>query len=171
MEQQYCVIYGFNDNDPGPFIIGVTKDQNMINGFREEHYHFCKGGEILTDSFYDNLSSDYEIRYVDGHYITPVMMTDFMNYLTSEYNQLSMLVDTLTRDSEYLKFSDDEQDIISDGLGFLQEILYEVSYGVHIDNKYGSDDILQDSIYASLLNIPECLNRFLAAYQPPNGLF
>ena len=57
MEQEYCIIYGCNDNDPGPFVIGVTKDQDMINGFREEHYHFCRGGNVVIDSMYDNLAA------------------------------------------------------------------------------------------------------------------
>ena len=82
MEQEYCVIYGYNESEPGPFIIGVTKDQSMIDGFREEHYHFCKGGEVLVDSFYDNLAPDYEIQYISGHYMTPAMITEFMRYLT-----------------------------------------------------------------------------------------
>lgn len=170
MEQEYCIIYGCNDVDPGPFVVGVTKDQDMINGFREEHYHFCKGGNVVIDSFYDNLSADYEIRYSGGHYLTPKMITDFMQYLTAEYNQLTMLIDALSRDVEYFKFNETEQDIISEGLGFLHETLYETSYGMHMENKYGSDDIL-DSIYASVLDVPECLNRFLSTYQPEAGLF
>lgn len=171
MNQQYCVIYGYNDNDPGPFIIGVTKNQDMINGFREEHYHFCRGGEILTDNLYDQLSSDYEIMYTSGHYLTPKILTEFMEYLTAEFNQLTMLVDTINRDVEYLIFNETEQDIISDGLDFLHETLYEASYGLHMDEKYGTSDPINDSIYASVLNIPECLDRFLSTYQPSNGLF
>lgn len=171
MNQQYCIIYGYNDNDPGPFIIGVTKNQDMINGFREEHYHFCRGGEILTDNLYDQLSSDYEIMYTSGHYLTPKILTEFMEYLTAEFNQLTMLVDTINRDVEYLIFNETEQDIISDGLDFLHETLYEASYGLHMDEKYGTSDPINDSIYASVLNIPECLDRFLSTYQPSNGLF
>lgn len=171
MNQQYCVIYGYNDNDPGPFIIGVTKNQDMINGFREEHYHFCRGGEILTDNLYDQLSSDYEIMYTSGHYLTPKILTEFMEYLTAEFNQLTMLVDAINRDVEYLIFNETEQDIISDGLDFLHETLYEASYGLHMDEKYGTSDPINDSIYASVLNIPECLDRFLSTYQPSNGLF
>lgn len=171
MNQQYCVIYGYNDNDPGPFIIGVTKNQDMINGFREEHYHFCRGGEILTDNLYEQLSFDYEITYSSGHYLTPKMLTEFMEYLTAEFNQLTMLADAINRDAEYLIFNETEQDIISDGLGFLHEILYEASCGLHMDNKYGSIDPLNDSIYASILDIPKCLDKFLSKYQPSNGLF
>lgn len=171
MNQQYCVIYGYNDNDPGPFIIGVTKNQDMINGFREEHYHLCRGGEILTDNLYEQLSSDYEIMYTSGHYLTPKMLTEFMEYLTAEFNQLTMLADAINRDAEYLVFNETEQDIISDGLGFLHEILYEASCGLHMDNKYGSMDPLNDSIYASILDIPKCLDKFLSTYQPSNGLF
>ena len=159
MEQEYCIIYGYNDNDPGPFVVGVTKDQNMINGFREEHYQFCKGGDIVVDSFYDNLSSDYEITYSAGH------------HLTAEYNQISMLVDNLSRDIEYLKFNETEQDILSDGIGFLHEILYDVSYGVHMDNTYGSNDQIMDSIYANILDVPKCLDKFLSTYQPTADLY
>ena len=171
MKQQYCVIYGYNDNDPGPFIIGVTKNQDMINGFREEHYHFCRGGEILNDGMYEQLASDYEIEYSSGHYITPKMLTEFMEYLTAEFNQITMLTDALLRDSEYLIFNETEQDILTEGLDFLHETLYEASYGMHIDNTYGSNDSINDSIYASILDIPKCLDRFLSTYQPSNGLF
>ena len=171
MEQEYCIIYGYNDNDPGPFVIGVTKDQNMINGFREEHYQFCKGGEVVVDTFYDNLSSDYEITYSAGHYLTPKMITDFMQFLTAEYNQISMLVDNLSRDIEYLKFNETEQDILSDGIGFLHEILYDVSYGVHMDNRYGTNDQIMDSIYANILDVPKCLDKFLSTYQPTADIF
>ena len=70
---EYCIIYGKNNSNPGPFIVAVSKDQNMINGFREEHYHFCAGGEVAVDVFYDNLADDYEIEYKGGHYMTPLM--------------------------------------------------------------------------------------------------
>ena len=85
MEQEYVIIYGRTDSDPSPFIVAVSKDQNMINGFREEHYQFCAGGEVVVDGFYDNLADDYEIEYKGGHYMTPLMTTKFMEYLTSVY--------------------------------------------------------------------------------------
>lgn len=172
MEQQYCVIYGCNDNDPGPFIIAVTKDQNMINGFREEHYHFCKGGEILTDGFYDNLTSDYEIQYIAGHYMTPKMITDFMSYLTSEYNQITMYADNLERDLEYILFDNDEEyAIVEEGIGFLRDHLFEVTASFHMSDRYGSDDQILNSLYANVMNIPLCLEKFLSTYQPDAGLF
>lgn len=171
MEQTYCIIYGYNDNDPGPFIIGVTKDQNMINGFREEHYQFCKGGTVITDRCYDDLASDYEIRYSAGHYLTPKMITEFMQYLTTEYNQLTSIIDMLTRDTDYLKLNETEQDIITEGIGFLNETLYELSYGFHMEDRYGTNDEILDSIYASVLDIPVCLDRFLSTYQPNAELF
>ena len=171
MEQEYCIIYGCNDNDPGPFVIGVTKDQDMINGFREEHYHFCRGGNVVIDSMYDNLAADYEITYSAGHYLTPKMITDFIQYLTAEFNQITMLVDTLSRDVDYLNFNETEQDILTDGLVFLHEILYEASYSFHRDNNYGSNDEILDSVYASVLDVPACLERFLSTYQPSADIF
>ena len=171
MEQEYCVIYGFNDVDPGPFIIGVTKDQNMINGFREEHYHFCKGGEILVDSFYDNLSSDYEIQYLAGHYLTPIMITKFMEYLTAQYNQLFMLYDNIDRDIDNFIFNEVEQEIIDDGFGLLRDHLGELSYTINTLNIYGTADVIEDSVYGAILNIPLCLEQFLSTYKPEANIF
>lgn len=171
MEQEYCVIYGYNDNDPGPFIIGVTKDQNMINGFREEHYHFCKGGEVLIDSFYDNLAPDYEIQYISGHYMTPAMITDFMRYLTAQCNQICMLLDTLERDTEYIRFNETEQDIVEEGFSFLREHVQDMAYTMNMGNTYGSRNDIEDSVYASILNIPLCLENFLSTYRPEPCLY
>lgn len=171
MEQEYCVIYGYNDNDPGPFIIAVTKDQSMIDGFREEHYHFCRGGEILIDSFYDNLAPDYEIQYTSGHYLTPAMITDFMRYLTAQCNQICMVLDVLERDSEYLRFTDDERDIVDEGFSFLRDHVQDMAYTMNISDGYGSRNDIEDSVYASILNVPECLERFLSTYRPEANLY
>lgn len=166
MEQEYCVIYGGTDSNPGPFIIAVSKDQNMINGFREEHYQFCKGGEILIDKFYNNLSDDFEIRYVSGHYVTPVMMTKFMEYLTSIFNQVCMLIDNIDTNIDDLKFDDEELYIISEGFDLLREQTYGIAYTMNVSDPYGSDNLLDDSIYASILNVEECLERFMSVYEP-----
>ena len=167
--KEYCVIYGYNDNDPGPFIVAVTTNQDMINGFREEHYHFCIGGEVLVDSFYDNISSDYEILRFMGHYVTPIMMTDFTNYLVSVYNGIYKCIDSLENDIDNINFTDDEREIVDMGFGLVKEHLENLVYNMNIAGDYSDDDLI-DSIYAELLNIPECLNRFLATYQPKNGL-
>ena len=169
--EEYCIIYGCNDNDPGPFIIGVTKDQNMINGFREEHYHFCRGGEVVVDSFYNNLSSEYEIQYMAGHYLTPIMITKFMEYLTAQYNQLFMYFDNIERDLDNLRFSEAEYEILDDGFGLLREHLGELMYTVNTLNIYGEADIIEDSVYGAILNIPLCLEKFLSTFQPEAGIF
>ena len=166
MEQEYCVIYGGTDTNPGPFIIAVSKDQNMINGFREEHYHFCKGGEILIDQFYDNLANDFEIRYISGHYLTPVMLTKFMEYLTSVFNTVCMLVDNIDSCIDDLKFDEDELSIISEGMDLLREQTYGLSYTMNVPDHYGSNDGIDDSIYASILNVELCLDRFMETYEP-----
>ena len=82
-----------------------------------------------------------------------------------------MLVDTLSRDVDYLNFNETEQDILTDGLVFLHEILYEASYSFHRDNNYGSNDEILDSVYASVLDVPACLERFLSTYQPSADIF
>ena len=169
--EEYCIIYGCNNEDPGPFIIGVTKDQNMINGFREEHYHICRGGEVVVDSFYHNLAPDYEIQYLAGHYLTQVMITKFMEYLTSQYNQLFMYFDNIERDIDNLRFSEEEYEIIDDGFGLLREHLGELMYTVGTLNIYGEADVIEDSVYGAILNIPLCLERFLESYQPEAGLY
>ena len=168
--KEYCVIYGCNDNDPGPFIVGVTTNQAMINGFREEHYHFCRGGEVLVDSFYDNISADYEIQYTMGHYMTPIMISEFTDYLISVYNMIFKCVDNIENDIDNLKFTEDEREIVDDGFGLVKEHLENLVYNMNINYTYGSEDALADSIYAELLNIPLCLERFLSTYQPKNGL-
>lgn len=166
MEQEYCVIYGGTDTNPGPFIIAVSKDQNMINGFREEHYHFCKGGEILIDQFYDNLASDFEIRYISGHYLTPVMLTKFMEYLTSVFNTVCMLVDNIDGCIDDLKFDEDEISILSEGMDLLREQTYGLSYTMNVPDHYGSNDGIDDTIYATILNVELCLDRFMEIYEP-----
>ena len=55
------------------------------------------------------------------------------------------------------------------GFGLVKEHLENLVYNMNIAGDYSDDDLV-DSIYAELLNIPECLNRFLATYQPKNGL-
>ena len=173
MEQEYCIIYGSTDADPGPFILAVSKDQNLINGFREEHYQFCKAGEVVVDGFYDNLASDYEISYKSGHYMTPIMVTKFMEYLTSVYNQLFSIADVLERDLEHFIFTESEQEIIDDGFGLLMEHLQNMSYTMNVATPYDFDasDIIEDSVYGATLNIPECLDRFMATFEPDAGLF
>ena len=168
--EEYCVIYGYNDNDPGPFIIAVTKNQDMINGFREEHYHFCRGGEVMVDCFYNNLSADYEIQYTAGHYLTPVMITAFIDYLTAQYNTIFKCLEHIESDVDNLKFDDDEREVLDDGFGFLREHLQDIVYSMNISYGYGSSDEINDSVYAGLLNIPLCLERFLSTYQPQSGL-
>lgn len=170
MEQEYCIIYGCNDNNPGPFIVAVTKDQNMINGFREEHYHFCRGGEVMVDSFYDNLASEYEIQYTGGHYLTPIMITKFIEYLTSVYNQFFMLFDNLESNVDNLIFNEVEQEIVDDGFSLLRDHLNDLVYSVNMSNVYGEADIVEDSVYGSILNIPLCLERFLQTFQPEPGI-
>lgn len=173
MEQEYCIIYGSTDADPGPFILAVSKDQNLINGFREEHYQFCKAGEVVVDGFYDNLASDYEISYKSGHYMTPIMVTKFMEYLTSVYNQLFSIADVLERDLEHFIFTESEQEIIDDGFGLLMEHLQNMSYTMNVATPYDFDvsDIIEDSVYGATLNIPECLDRFMATFEPDAGLY
>lgn len=173
MEQEYCIIYGSTDADPGPFILAVSKDQNLINGFREEHYQFCKDGEVVVDGFYDNLASDYEISYKSGHYMTPIMVTKFMEYLTSVYNQLFSIADVLERDLEHFIFTESEQEIIDDGFGLLMEHLQNMSYTMNVATPYDFDasDIIEDSVYGATLNIPECLDRFMATFEPDAGLY
>jgi hypothetical protein len=166
MEQEYCIIYGYNDVDPGPFIIGVTKDQNMIDGFRQEHYHFCRGGEVTIDGFYDNLAPDYEIQYTGGHYLTPVMITEFIEYLTAEYNQLFMLFDNIERDVDNLIFNEAEQAVVEEGIDLLREHLNNLMYTMNTEGRYGEANIIEDSVYGSILNIPLCLDNFLSTYQP-----
>lgn len=173
MEQEYVIIYGRTDSDPGPFIVAVSKDQNMINGFREEHYHFCVGGEVVVDGFYDNLASEYEIEYKGGHYLTPLMTTKFMEYLTSVYNQLFNIADTLERDLEHFIFTETEQNIIDDGFGLLMEHLQNMSYTMNIATPYDFDasDVIEDSIYGATLNVPECLDRFMSIFVPEPGIY
>ena len=45
------------------FIMAVSKDQNMINGFREQHYQYCRGGEIVRDNKYYDYAGDFEINF------------------------------------------------------------------------------------------------------------
>ena len=142
----------------------------MINGFREEHYHICRGGEVLIDSFYKNLSADYEIQYIAGHYLTPVMITAFVDYLTTQYNTIFKCLEHIESDIDNLKFSDDERDVLDDGFGFLREHLQDIVYTMNISYGYGSSDEITDSVYAGLLKIPLCLERFLATYQPQAGI-
>ena len=50
MNNEYCVIYASTDSNP-MFIVAVSQDQNMISGFREEHYHFAKYRYLLHIQF------------------------------------------------------------------------------------------------------------------------
>ena len=173
MEQEYVIIYGRTDSDPSPFIVAVSKDQNMINGFREEHYHFCAGGEVAVDVFYDNLADDYEIEYKGGHYMTPLMTTKFMEYLTSVYNQLFSIADTIERDIEHFIFTESEQNIIDEGFGLLMEHLQNMSYTMNVATPYdfNASDVIEDSVYGATLNIPECLDRFMSSFEPEPGIY
>lgn len=160
--EEYCIIYGHSDNNPGPFVIAVSDNQEFINGFREEHYHLCKGGEIVKDNRRD-VFSDYEIQLHCGHYMTPKMVTDFCEYTTHLYNQLMGITDMIERDMNYFKFDDNDQEIIDEGFALLLEIVSDsapVEYGCELD------DIIDG---CSVFDLPECLDVFLASYQP-NGI-
>lgn len=159
MNEEYCIIYGSTDMHPGLFIVGVSKDQDLINGFREEHYHFAKYGEIVNDCDYDDYKFDYEISYKSGHYITPIMITAFCDYLTAIYNQMSAVLDVYERNIEYLKFNENDEEIVSDGLQLLHE---------HLEGIYPIElaDVIDDSIYGSILNIELCLDNFMNNYEP-----
>lgn len=171
--EEYMIIYGRTDSDPSPFVIAVSKDQNMINGFREEHYHFCADGEVVVDGFYNNLASDYEIEYKAGHYMTPAMTTKFMEYLTSVYNQLFSIADVIERDIDHLIFTEVEQEMVEDGFGLLMEHLQNMSYTMNVATPYDFDasDIIEDSVYGATLNIPECLDRFMATFEPEPDIY
>lgn len=159
MNEEYCVIYGGSDENPGPFVIAVSKDQEMINGFREEHYHFCKNGEIINDGQYENFMYDYEISYKLGHYITPAMLTEFTSYLTSIYNRIYQISDTYERELCHLLFNEADQLIVDDGFGLLAEHLADM---VPIE----LSDEVDDSLYGSVLNIEKCLDQFMSTYKP-----
>lgn len=158
--EEYCIIYGTTDNNPGPFVLAVSNDQEMINGFREEHYHICRGGEIVNDSRYDIFAGDYEIQEYMGHYMTQRMITDFCQYCTSIFNSLWSITDTIERELQYIKFNPDEQSVVDDGFGLLCEIL---SQSAPIETR---DIMEQGHIYADVLYIEKCLEGFLATYQP-----
>lgn len=158
--EEYCIIYGRTDNNPGPFILAVSNDQDMINGFREEHYHLCRGGEIVNDNRFDMFSGDYMVEEYMGHFMTQRMITDFCQYCTSVFNSLFAITDTLERDLDYLKFNEEEQNVVDDGFGLLCEILSNVA---PIETR---DLMEQGHIYADVLCIDKCLERFLATYQP-----
>lgn len=160
--EEYCIIYGGTDSNPGPFIVGVSKDQEMINGFREEHYHFCKGGEVVKDGKYNDFAFDYEISCKCGHYMTPKMITEFVEYLTAIYNQLSQISDVYERHLGYLLFNDNDQDIVDDGFGLLSEILGDI---IPIE----LSEIVEDSMYGSILKIEKCLDNFMSLYEPQPG--
>lgn len=158
MKEEYCVIYGATDENPAPFVIAVSKDQSMINGFREEYWHLCKGGEILSDGGYDTFSSDYEIQLYMGRYMTPMMITKFNEYVTSIFNRMWSLVDNLDNMRDNLKFTESDDVDVNDGLGFLQEILSEI---VPIEMFNG-----EGSVYGNVLDIDKCLERFISIFIP-----
>ena len=103
--------------------------------------------------------------------MTPAMITDFMRYLTAQCNQICMLLDTLERDAEYLRFNEVEQDIVEEGFSFLREHVQDMAYTMNMPNEYGSSNDIEDSVYASILNVPLCLERFLAMYRPEASLY
>lgn len=158
MKEEYCVVYGSTDENPSPFVIGVSKDQSMINGFREEHWHLCKGGEILSDGNYESFSSDYEIQVYMGKYMTPIMITLFNEYVTHIFNRMWGLVDNLDNMREVLVFDESDDIDVNDGLGFLQEILSEI---VPIEMFNG-----EGSVYGNVLDIDKCLDKFLSGFTP-----
>lgn len=161
---EYCIIYGTSDVDPGPFVLAVSKDQSMINGFREEHYHICRNGEICEDNRYETFSSDYEIQLYMGHFMTQKMITDFCQHCTSIYNCLWSISDTIERELEYFKFDDYEHDILNDGFGLLAEQLSDIT-PLELSNLSEQDG----HVYGSVLNIESCLEKFLATYSPKAG--
>ena len=156
MNNEYCVIYACTDNNP-MFIVAVSQDQNMINGFREEHYHFAKYGEIVNDGKYGDYYEDYEIMYKAGHYITNVMLTEFIDYLVAIYNQFSRITDVYDRNIEYLKFDENDNDIAYDGFGLLND---------HLEGTHPVDysDVIED--FGQIFNVELCLDNFMNQYEP-----
>ena len=164
--EEYCIIYGGTDKNPGPFIMAVSKDQNMINGCREQHYQYGRGGEIVRDNKYYDYAGDFEITCRNGHYMTPAMETEFMDYLTAIFNQLVQLCDVYetTIDEEFV-INDYEREIMEDGFGLLSEHLSSAQYPLEIA------DIVEDSIYGETLNVLYCLDQFMSVYEPTGNIF
>lgn len=158
MNDQYCLIYGSTDENPGLFIIGVSKNQNMINGFREEYYHICKYGEVVDDGQYDKYAGDYEVNCYLGHYMTPVMITDFVDYLTGIYNKFTYISDIYDINLPNLKFTPKNESIVSEAADLLSSHL---SAMVPIE----LSEVIDDSIYGEVLNIENCLEEFLSTYE------
>ena len=46
-----------------------------------------------------------------------------------------------------------------------------MAYTMNMGNNYGSRNDIEDSVYASILNVPECLDRFLASYRPEANIY
>ena len=159
MKDKYCIIYGSTDEHPGLFIMGVSKTQDMINGFREEYYHICKHGEIVDDGQYETYSSDYEINCYLGHYMTPIMVTDFVDYLTGIYNMFTMVSDMYEHNIVGLKLTEKNEEIATEAMDFLTS---------HLMNMVPMElsDVVDDSIYGKILNIENCLEDFLSTYEP-----
>ena len=170
MEKEYCVIYGGTDKYPDPFIIAVSDNQEMINGFREEHYHFCVHGEVVRGYDYDKLAPDFEISYNSGHYVTPIMITEFINYLNAIFNQTCMILDNIERDVEQLIFDDYESNIMDEGLDLLRDHLTGMSYTMNIEVPY-SMNVIDETVYGNVLNVPKCLDDFMNTYEPNNEVF
>ena len=157
MNNEYCIIYGSTDNNPGMFVIAVSRDQELINGFREEHYHFAKYGEVVNDGRYEDYCVDYEISYKAGHYLTPMMITEFLDYMTSIYNQLTMILDVYERNIECLKFNKNDEDVVFDGFGTFHQHLESIA-------PIEYSDIVDD--YGQILNVEICLDNFMSIYEP-----
>jgi hypothetical protein len=82
-----------------------------------------------------------------------------------------MYFDNIERDLDNLRFSEVEYEILDDGFGLLREHLGELMYTVNTLNIYGEADIIEDSVYGAILNIPLCLEKFLSTFQPEAGIF
>lgn len=159
MIQEYCIIYTANRYNPSPQVFAVSDNQEYINGFREQFPYKCISGEIVTDSNFENYA-DYKIYEFGGFYLTPLITSAFCDYCRTIYNRLTMISDMIGRDLGYLKFNENDQDVIDHGFGMFEEILYD---SAPIEFASDFDEIVNG---CSIIDIPQCLIDFIETYEP-----
>ena len=123
---EYIKIYGSSKYRSEPFILGVSDDQYLINGFKEEWYYIIHDYEIVHDNNFSTYS-DYYILEFEGRFLTDKMLTSFYSYYSSKYDEIVNLVNVIEADLDIFKFNDEENDVLMNGFYPLLDLFSRIA--------------------------------------------
>lgn len=156
---EYIKIYGSSRYRSEPFILAVSDNQYLIDGFKQEWSDIIHDYKIVLDDNYDKYS-DYYILEFENRFITDKMLTDFYTYYMSEYDTIAIIMDVIQADLDIFIFDDEENDILMDGLDPLLNIFSQTA-PTDLEEMRSEGRVLNHDIF----NVSKLLEKFIMEYE------